>query len=72
MKRITIILVLTITLVVFLMAMSTSVFAEKVSISFSYNSIKGGRGTQSAEWIEDVSTKRSFTSRLEDAVCFGY
>ena len=54
MKRITIILVLTITLVVFLMAMSTSVFAEKVSISFSYNSIKGGRGTQSAEWIEDV------------------
>ncbi|HHE04981.1 MAG TPA: hypothetical protein ENL19_02840, partial [candidate division WOR-3 bacterium] len=54
MKRITLILVLIFTLTVFLMAMSTSIFAEKVSISFSYNSIKGGRGSQSAEWIEDV------------------
>lgn len=54
MKRIMVISVLTLTLAVFLMAMSTSVFAEKVSISFSYNSIKGGRGSQSAEWVEDV------------------
>jgi len=54
MKRIMVISVLTLTLAVFLMAMSTSIFAEKVSISFSYNSIKGGRGTQSAEWIEDT------------------
>jgi multiple sugar transport system substrate-binding protein len=54
MKRIMVLLVLALTLAVFLMATSTSIFAEKVSISFSYNSIKGGRGSQSAEWVEDV------------------
>jgi multiple sugar transport system substrate-binding protein len=54
MKRIMVLLVLALTLAVFLMATSTSIFAEKVSISFSYNSIKGGRGAQSAEWVEDV------------------
>ena len=45
MKRIMVLLVLALTLAVFLMATSTSIFAEKVSISFSYNSIKGGRGS---------------------------
>lgn len=54
MKRIIVISVLALTLAVFLVAMSTSIFAQKVSISFSYNSIRDGRGSQSAEWVEDI------------------
>lgn len=54
MKKSRLLLVLVLTLTVFLIGTSISIFAEKVSISFSYNSIKGGRGSQSAEWVEDV------------------
>jgi len=54
MKKMTFMLVLMLILTVLCMSMATSVFAEKVSISFSYNSIKGGRGAQSAEWVEDI------------------
>lgn len=65
MKRVTMIFVFSLTVVMFLVVASIPTFAEDVTLTFSYNSIKGGRGTQSAEWVEDVVVP-TFEKEMKD------